>query len=89
MKTLSTLSCHSVLAFVSDVKYNDAMRRRPGRPATGHDPRLSIRMKPSALKRANGGAKAAGTTVGKWLEAAINEKVQRKKGGRNVTKRDS
>ena len=51
--------------------------KRVGRPATGHQPRLSIRMEPSMLKLAAQVAKANGQTVGKWLEEAIREKIKR------------
>ena len=48
-----------------------------GRPPTGQQPRLSIRMDREALRVANEMAKAVGTTVGRWLEEAIREKVER------------
>ena len=48
-----------------------------GRPATGHQPVLSVRMAPEALQAAKAPAKAYGTTLGRWLEAAIKEKQQR------------
>ena len=51
--------------------------KRVGRPATGHHPRLSVRMDPSMLKLASEAAKAKGHTVGKWLEEAISEKIER------------
>jgi len=57
------------------------MKNRVGRPATGHKPRLSIRMEPEALRRANERAKAEGVTVGHWLEAAIQEKLERDSNG--------
>ena len=60
--------------------------KRVGRPATGHQPRLSVRMDPSMLKLASGHAKAGGHTVGKWLEEAIREKIEREKEAGNVTK---
>ncbi|NQW22999.1 MAG: hypothetical protein HQ475_06095 [SAR202 cluster bacterium] len=50
-----------------------------GRPPTGNKPRLSVRMEPEALRRANEGAKAEGVTVGRWLEAAIRENLEREK----------
>jgi predicted HicB family RNase H-like nuclease len=53
------------------------MDKRMGRPPTGNKPRLSIRMEPEALRRANERAKAEGVTVGHWLEAAIREKLER------------
>ena len=58
------------------------MKNRVGRPATGHKPRLSIRMEPEALRKAAEGARAEGMTVGTWLEEAILEKLE-KDGGRN------
>ena len=48
-----------------------------GRPPTGQQPRLSVRMDREALRLANEWAKAAGKTVGRWLEEAIREKVER------------
>ncbi len=51
--------------------------RRVGRPPTGHQPRLSVRMEPSMLKLASEHAKGKGHTVGKWLEEAIREKIER------------
>ena len=51
--------------------------KRVGRPATGHQPRLSVRMDPTMLKLASEHAKSKGHTVGKWLEEAINEKIKR------------
>ncbi len=62
--------------------------KRVGRPATGHQPRLSVRMDPSMLKLASGHAKGKGHTVGKWLEEAINEKIEREKEAGNVIKVD-
>ncbi len=53
------------------------MKRRVGRPATGRQPRLSIRMEPEALRLANELAKARGMTVGRWVEDAIREKIER------------
>jgi predicted HicB family RNase H-like nuclease len=58
------------------------MKNRVGRPATGHKPRLSIRMEPEALRKATEGARAEGKTVGSWLEEAILEKLERD-GGRD------
>ncbi|MCL0053495.1 hypothetical protein M1N45_00670 [Dehalococcoidia bacterium] len=62
--------------------------KRVGRPATGHQPRLSVRMDPSMLKLASEHAKSKGHTVGKWLEEAINEKIEREKEVGDVTKAD-
>ena len=59
-----------------------------GRPPTGHQPRLSVRMEPSMLKLATQHAKAKGHTVGQWIEEAINEKIEREKGEEDVTKAD-
>jgi predicted HicB family RNase H-like nuclease len=53
------------------------MNKRMGRPPTGHQPRLSVRMEPDALRLANERAKAEGKTVGRWLEEAIREKLER------------
>ena len=62
---------------------------RMGRPPTGHKPHLSVRMEPSALKLAKKQAKDTGKTLGVWLEQAIQEKVEREKGGRDVSTSDS
>ena len=48
-----------------------------GRPPTGSKPRLSVRMEREVLRLASERAKAAGKTVGRWLEDAIREKVER------------
>ena len=61
---------------MSDINVN-AIMKRVGRPATGHQPRLSVRMDPSMLKLASEHAKASGHTVGKWLEKAIRGKIGR------------
>ena len=62
--------------------------KRVGRPVTGHQPRLSVRMDPSMLKLASGHAKGKGHTVGKWLEEAIRQKIERDKEAGNITKAD-
>ncbi len=59
------------------------MKKRMGRPPTGNKPRLSIRMEPEALRLATDQAKAAGKTVGLWLEEAIQEKAEREGHGDN------
>ena len=61
---------------MSDTNYNASMKR-VGRPPTGHQPRLSVRMDPTVLKLASQHAKGKGHTVGKWLEEAIREKIER------------
>ena len=61
---------------MSDINYNASMKR-VGRPPTGHQPRLSVRMDPTVLKLASQHAKGKGHTVGKWLEEAIREKIER------------
>lgn len=48
-----------------------------GRPPTGNTPNLSVRMEREALQLAGERAKASGKTVGRWLEEAIREKVER------------
>ena len=55
-----------------------------GRPPTGQQPRLSVRMDREALRLANERAQAAGKTVGRWLEEAIREKTEREKGANDV-----
>ena len=75
------------VVYPSDTNYNTGMKR-VGRPPTGHQPRLSVRMEPSMLKLASEYAKGKGHTVGKWLEEAIREKIEREKEAGNVTKAD-
>ena len=53
------------------------MKKRMGRPPTGNKPRLSVRMEPEALRLATNQAKVEGKTVGRWLENAIREKIER------------
>tara|TARA_B100001146_G_scaffold118362_1_gene104098 strand:+ start:390 stop:611 length:222 start_codon:yes stop_codon:yes gene_type:complete len=72
---------------MSDANYNAGMKR-VGRPPTGHQPRLSVRMEPSMLKLAAQHAKAKGYTIGKWLEEAIREKIEREKEAEDVAKAD-
>lgn len=61
---------------MSDTNYNKSVKR-VGRPPTGHQPRLSVRMEPEALRLAGEHAKAGAKTVGRWLEEAIREKAER------------
>ena len=72
---------------MSDTNYNGAMKR-VGRPPTGHQPRLSVRMDPTMLKLASQHAKGNGHTVGRWLEEAIREKIEGEEEAGNVTKAD-
>ena len=53
------------------------MKKRMGRPPTGNKPRLSVRMEPEALRLATDRARIEGMTVGRWLEEAIREKIER------------
>jgi predicted HicB family RNase H-like nuclease len=72
---------HFLLAFMSDFIYPRRMKRPVGRPSTGNIPQLSIRMNREALSKAKERAKAEGTTVGRWLEEAIREKMERDSNG--------
>ena len=67
---------------MSYIKYDSGVKKRMGRPATGHKPTLSVRMEPGALKAALHQAKERGKTLGVWLEEAVQEKIERE-GGRN------
>ena len=67
----------SALVYSSDFNYIAYMKRPVGRPATGNTPHLSIRMDREALAKAKERAKVEGVTVGRWLEAAIREKLER------------
>ena len=51
--------------------------KRMGRPPTGHQPVLTIRMVPEAMGGARDGAKALGKTIGVWVAEAIQEKAAR------------
>ncbi len=51
--------------------------KRMGRPPTGHQPVVAIRMDPKAMAVAREGAKAAGKTLGVWAAEAIQEKAAR------------
>ena len=57
--------------------------KRMGRPPTGCQPNLSVRMEPAALRLANERAKVQRKTVGAWLEEAIREKAERELEGSN------
>ena len=72
---------------MSDANSNAGMKR-VGRPPTGHQPRLSVRMDPTMLKLASQHAKGKGHTVGRWIEQAIREKIEHEKEAGNVTKAD-
>jgi hypothetical protein len=45
-------------------------------------------MDPTMLKLASQHAKGKGHTVGRWIEQAIREKIEREKEADNVTKAD-
>ena len=64
------------LDLLSDIYESGGVKRR-GRPTTGHQPRLSVRMDRAALDAANEQARTEGKTVGQWLEEAIREKLAR------------
>ena len=66
-----------LLVIQSDFNYCRGMKRPVGRPPTGNIPQLSIRMEREALAKAKERAKAEGMTVGRWLEEAIREKLER------------
>lgn len=50
-----------------------------GRPRTGRIPNFSIRIKPEAIKRAREAALRQNTTIGIWLERAIDMKINHDK----------
>ena len=83
--------CHVIFAaptlYMSDANSNAGMKR-VGRPPTGLQPRLSMRMEASMLKLASQHAKAKGHTVGRGLEEAIREKIEGEKGEEDVIKAD-
>ena len=60
-----------------DIYYRTCVKKRMGRPPTGHQPHLSVRMDREALANAKERARSEGTTVGRWLEAAVREKLER------------
>jgi predicted HicB family RNase H-like nuclease len=53
------------------------MGSKIGRPRTGRKPNFSIRIDPAALGQARASSKAQKKTLGKWIEEAIAEKVER------------
>ena len=71
---------HSALVFSSDFNYRSYMKRPVGRPPIGNIPQLSIRMEREALAQAKERAKSEGLAVGRWIEAAIREKLERNGG---------
>jgi len=52
---------------------------RTGRPRTGRQPNISLRINPEAYHTARIAAVTRKLTIGKWLEEAINDKVEREK----------
>jgi predicted HicB family RNase H-like nuclease len=55
---------------------------RTGRPKTGRQPNISIRINPEIYHKARVAAVTRKLTIGGWLEEAINEKIDREKQGR-------
>lgn len=53
------------------------MAKRIGRPKTGIKPNTSIRVDPDILHQARVAAVIQWKTMGKWLEEAILEKIER------------
>jgi len=54
------------------------MSTKIGRPKTGRKPNFSIRIDPNALQQARYAAARQKKTLGRWLEEAIVEKIERK-----------
>jgi predicted HicB family RNase H-like nuclease len=65
-------------------KYCVSMSPRTGRPRTGVTPNF-VRVDPDAANVARAAAMASNMRVGKWIEEAIREKIEREKGERDVT----
>lgn len=63
------------------------MSPRTGRPRTGETANISIRLSREAYRQARIAAVIADKTIGKWLEDAITEKLEREQGGQHVAKR--
>jgi len=63
------------------------MKKRTGRPRTGMKPNTSVRVDPDILHQARVAAVIKRMTMGKWLEEAILEKIQReqKRADTNLT----
>lgn len=53
-------------------------KRRPGRPATGNYPGMSIRMSPELQKAVRAAADASGMTIGAFVTAALEKAVKGK-----------
>ena len=58
-------------------KYGVSMSPRTGRPRTGVTPNFGVRVDPDAANVARAAARASNKRVGKWVEEAIREKVER------------
>jgi hypothetical protein len=59
---------------------SETEKRRPGRPATGHAPRLSIRL-PEDERLAMTAAMRDGETPTDFVRAAILAEIERRSGG--------
>jgi predicted HicB family RNase H-like nuclease len=56
---------------------------RTGRPKTGRQPNISIRINPEIYHKARIAAVTRKLTIGDWLEEAINEKIQQEKSSKS------
>jgi hypothetical protein len=56
---------------------------RTGRPKTGRQPNISIRINQEIYHKARIAAVTRKLTIGDWLGEAINEKVEREKSSEN------
>ena len=61
-----------------------SMGQRTGRPRTGIKPNTSIRVDLDVLQQARIAAVTQKKTLGRWLEEAIMEKIEREQGIKGV-----
>ncbi len=55
------------------------MAPRTGRPPTGVTPRFNVRVRGDVAEMARRAARAQGKPVGKWVEEALLEKIERER----------
>ncbi len=61
------------------IGYSECMGQRTGRPRTGIKPNTSIRVDLDVLHQARVAAVTEKKTLGRWLEEAIVEKIEKEK----------
>lgn len=74
---INSKTTETSLDFLYDSLYNTDMGQRTGRPRTGIKPNTSIRVDLDILHQARVAAVTRKKTLGRWLEEAILEKIDR------------